>query len=221
MSRTKDPEATRRKILEAAFLEIYRHGFQGASINNIIEAAGITKGALFHHYADKNALGYAVVDHIIGPLLMQRWLDPLRDTERPLAVLKRSFRQTIQQDIDSGHFVLGCPLNNLAQEMSPLDEGFQQRIDALYDTWRRAVADALEAGMQAGTVKEDISAPQVAALVVAAQMGIWGSAKGSRKAALMSQAGEAFCHYLDTLRPSLSELKQTERSVSNKTRRRH
>src|SRR5205823_13721263 len=119
------PEATRGKILSAAFAEFYKHGFQGGSLNHIVQMAGTTKGALFHHFpGGKQELGYAVVDEIIGPILKQRWLDPLTGSADPIADLKRAFRQFVQEDIESGHFVQGCPLNNLAQEMSPLDEGF-------------------------------------------------------------------------------------------------
>ena len=53
MPRVRDPKRTRRKILEASYREFYRHGFQGGSINRIVEAAGITKGALFHHFAEQ------------------------------------------------------------------------------------------------------------------------------------------------------------------------
>jgi TetR/AcrR family transcriptional regulator, transcriptional repressor for nem operon len=197
----KAPEATRRKILTAAFEEFYKHGFQGGSLNHIVEAAGTTKGALFHHFAGKRELGYAVVDEIIGPVVNERWLGPLAGTTDPIAHIKRSFRQFVKADTESGSFVQGCPLNNLAQEMSPLDEGFRKRIDKLYVAWRRSYANALAAGIKAGKVRKNVRASEAAALVVATQMGIWGTGKSSRSRALMLQAGEAVCAYLDSLRP--------------------
>src|ERR1041385_9022753 len=136
----KAPQATRDKILTAAFEEFYRQGFQGGSLNHIVEKAGITKGALFHHFKGKQELGYAVLDEVIGPLLHQRWLAPLTHSHHPIADMKRAFRQYIKEDIESGHFVQGCPLNNMAQEMSPLDEGFRKRIDKLYAAWRKTYA---------------------------------------------------------------------------------
>src|ERR1700748_1892294 len=131
-AKVKNPENTRRKILEAAFMEFYKNGFQGGSLNQIVEAAGITKGALFHHFAGKQDLGYAVVDEIIAPLLQERWLKPLIESTDPITGLQKAFRHFVQQDIGTAHYVQGCPLNTLAQEMSPLDEGFRQRIDRLY-----------------------------------------------------------------------------------------
>jgi hypothetical protein len=44
----------------------------------------------------------------------------------------------------------GCPINNLAQEMSPLDKGFQKRIARICDEWRQSIASALENGIERG-----------------------------------------------------------------------
>jgi AcrR family transcriptional regulator len=196
----KAPDATRRRILEAAFAEFYKNGFQGGSLNQIVEAAGATKGALFHHFTGKRELGYAVVDEVIAPVLEQRWLAPLAASTDPNTDIVRVFRQFVCGDVGSRTYVQGCPLNNLAQEMSPLDDGFRARIDALYCAWRKCYADALAAGIRAGTVRKDVSPEQVAALLVAAQMGIWGSGKSSQKQELMVEACEALCSYLESLR---------------------
>src|ERR1700682_6456939 len=130
----KAPEATRRKLLDAAFAEFFKHGFQGGSLNQIVDAAGATKGALFHHFTGKQDLGYAVVDK---------------------------------------H----------------------------YAAWRKGIAAAIAAGIRARKVKKDASPGNVAALVVASQMGIWGTGKSSRSKELMLQATEGLCEYLDELKP--------------------
>jgi len=56
-STTRAPKETRRRILKAAFGEFYRNGFQGGSLNRIVEGAGTTKGALFHHFEGKALAG--------------------------------------------------------------------------------------------------------------------------------------------------------------------
>jgi AcrR family transcriptional regulator len=199
---TRAPEVTRQKVLNAAFAEFYKNGYQAGSLNQIVEAAGTTKGALFHHFAGgKQEVGYAVVDEIIEPLMKARWLDPLTDSNNPLADVKRAFRRFVKEDIETGAWLQGCPLNNLAQEMSPLNEGFRTRIDRLYATWRQHLAIALSAGIRLGKVRKNISPRNVAALIVAAQMGIWGSGKYSKNEALMVQLSDSLCEYLDQLRP--------------------
>ena len=195
------PEETRHKILMAAFSEFYAHSFQGGSLNRIVAAAGTTKGAIFHHFESKQALGYAVVDDIIGPLLLDRWIDCVRTTEDPIPELQKAFRRYVNEDIASGNWQYGCPLNNLAQEMTPLDSGFHYRINRLYDLWRDVYSRVLERAIQAGTVKASVSPSAAAALIVSAQMGVWGSGKSSRDETVMRQAAQGVCDYLESLRP--------------------
>jgi AcrR family transcriptional regulator len=194
------PQATRRKVLEAAFAEFYAHGFQGGSLNHIVEMAGTTKGALFHHFDGKQELGYAVVDEIIGPLLLERWLDPLENSTDPVPDLQAAFRRFVALDIQTGSWLNGCPMNNLAQEMSPLDDGFYERINRLYDTWRERYAVFVARGVEMGTVKANTNPNNAAAFIVGAQMGIWGSGKSSRNHDVMRQAAEGLCEYLESLR---------------------
>ncbi|MBO6519716.1 MAG: TetR/AcrR family transcriptional regulator [Rhodospirillales bacterium] len=58
-------EATRQNILDAAQNLVLRHGLAGASIDRIISAADITKGAFFHHFPNKAALAEAVIARFI------------------------------------------------------------------------------------------------------------------------------------------------------------
>ena len=198
---TRNSEKTRRQILDAAFEEFYKNGFQGSSINRIVDQAGTTKGALFHHFRGKNDLGYTVVREVIYPHLKERWADPLAKTTDPITDLKRLFRQCMKEEIANGSIVQGCPLNNLAQEMSPLDEKFRKSLEQIYIDWRDCLAAAFARGIKAGTVRKNVSPHKVAAFIVAAQAGIAGTAKNAQSERLMIEAGSALFEYLNSLRP--------------------
>ena len=198
---TRAPEETRRRILNAAFVEFYRTGFQGGSLNHIVDEAGTTKGALFHHFKDKNDLGYAVVEEIIQPRIRASWFDPLADSIDPIADVKYTMRQFVKEEQERGRLVQGCPLNNLAQEMSPLDEGFRRRLEKVYSAWREAMEVAFARGIKAGKVRKAVSPRNAAAFVVAALAGIIGTAKNAQSEELLKQAGEGLFDYLDSLRP--------------------
>jgi AcrR family transcriptional regulator len=198
---SRTPELTRRKLLDAALAEFSVNGFQGGSLSHIAETAGATKGALFHHFASKHDLGYAVLDERIEPLLLKRWLEPLHEATDPLGEMQRGLKCYVDEDIANGWWLQGCPLNNLAQEMSPLDAGFHDRIERLYTRWRQDYRCALERGIGAGTVDPRLDAGNAAAVIVAAHMGIWGSGKSSRSTRVMHQAADGLCAYLDDLRP--------------------
>jgi len=72
--RRKDPEAVRRALLDCAASIAASDGLAAVTVAGVSQAAGVTKGALFHHFANKQALVDAMVDG-----LMQR-LDAALDT---------------------------------------------------------------------------------------------------------------------------------------------
>jgi AcrR family transcriptional regulator len=198
--RTREPEQTRQKILRSAFNEIYRRGFQSASIDRIVSDAGVTKGALYHHFPDKASLGYAVVDDVIRGHLLARWLGPLEEEAGdPLAALQHAFRVR-GKEVQQHEVELGCPLNNLAQEMSPLDEEFRARIEAVFDAWRDGFASTIERAKAAGSVREDVDSRNVAAFLVAAAEGSFGVAKNARSLEMFRANMELLAEYLETLR---------------------
>src|SRR2546423_3152827 len=197
----RSPENTRQRILDVAFDEFYKNGFQGGSLNRIVDDAATTKGALFHHFKGKKHLGHAVVREVIHPHFKQQWSDPLANSTDPITDLKRIFRQGAKRKIADGGLVHGCPLNNLAQEMSPLDEKFRQALEKIYFAWRETMAAAFARGIKAGKVRKDVSPRKVAAFIVAGQAGLAGNGKNSQKEALLLQTSQALFDYLDSLKP--------------------
>jgi AcrR family transcriptional regulator len=57
-------EATRDALLEAARRLFGKQGFNATSLNEIVQEAGVTKGALFHHFSDKEDLFMAVAEAV-------------------------------------------------------------------------------------------------------------------------------------------------------------
>jgi TetR/AcrR family transcriptional repressor of nem operon len=199
--RGRDPDVTRDKLLKAAFEEIYRRGFQAASLDTILARAGVTKGALYHHFPDKASLGYAVVDEVVKGLLLERWgvLEPPSDD--PVTTLQRILRRRAAS-LTPREVELGCPLNNLAQEMSPLDQRFRRGVNATFDIWTEAVAKDLERGQEEGKVRRDLNAGKIAAFVVASIEGSFGLAKGAQSAAMLRSNLEVLSSFLESLRPT-------------------
>jgi TetR/AcrR family transcriptional regulator, transcriptional repressor for nem operon len=199
--RIREPGVTREKLLQAAFEEIYRRGFQAASLDTILARAKVTKGALYHHFPDKAALGYAVVDEVVKGLLLERWLGLLdRFGGDPLTALQRTLRHRAANP-GPHEIELGCPLNNLAQEMSPIDEQFRRVVNATFDAWRDGFAGALERGQAEGSVRRDVDARKVASFVVAAVEGSSGLAKSAQSAAMLRSNLAVLGDFLESLRP--------------------
>ena len=194
--RRRDAALTRQALLEAGFAEIYRHGFRAASVANILKSTRVTKGAFFHHFPTKKALGYAVVDEVIAGMIRAQWVVPLATSRDALATILDEFRKGIDA-LEAAPVNLGCPLNNLAQEMSPLDRGFRRRTQALFEVWVDCFAAALERDRAAGRIRRSVRARETALTLVSQIEGLLSLSKNAQSVAVLRsgwRAMRAFAH---------------------------
>lgn len=176
---TRNPEATRAILLEAAFKEIYEHGFQSASLERILANTKLTKGALYHHFPNKHALGLAVVQELIEGFHHEGMVQPLLDADNPIEAMLAMLDSGLEQ-AQPERLAFGCPINNLIQEMSPLDDGFRQHLQRIVELWHTAIATALKQGQQRGQVRQDVDADEAAIFLVAAFEGAASVAKSTQ-----------------------------------------
>ena len=196
----RNPDQTRRRILEAAFVEMYRNGFQGMRLDEVTAASELTKGALYHHFPNKQALGYAVVDEVIRPMMESIWVQPLRQATDPLQGLLDVIAHMHEAKPSDMMLRYGCPLNNLAQEMSPLDEGFRQRLDRVFSVWHQVISDALRSARSAGLIRNDVDCEETATFVMAAMEGCIGIAKNAQSVERLKACNRGLIQYLLSLK---------------------
>ena len=196
----RNPDQTRSRILEAAFMEMYRNGFQGMRLDEVLKSTDLTKGALYHHFPSKKALGYAVVDEVIIPTMEAVWLQPLKSASDPLAGLVA----VIEQMPDSKPFPemieYGCPLNNLAQEMSPLDEGFRQRLDYAFCVWHDVTQKTLKRAQLQGAIRDDVNCDETATFIMTALEGCIGIAKNAQNIKQLHVCNRELIQFIESLK---------------------
>lgn len=195
----KTPDLTRQKLLEAAFGEIHRNGFQAASLTQILADTGLTKGALYHHFPDKKALGLAVVEEMIRPRLAAMMFDPMAQTSQPLTAMQ-TLLKTKAGENDPWVVTLGCPLNNLIQEMSPVDETFRLHLNSLFQDWVAVMKAALTRGKKSGEVKQEVNAADTAFFIVSALEGCIGMSKNTQSVTAYRGCLAQLGRYLETLK---------------------
>jgi TetR/AcrR family transcriptional repressor of nem operon len=195
--RSRDPERTRQRLLQAAFREIHRSGFQSAGIDAILAATNVTKGALYYHFDSKETLGYAVVEEIIAKLTRDRWLRPMLSEGQPIDILIGVVRRIPARPKDVR---AGCPLLNLAQEMSPLDEQFRKRLESIFLDWQEGVATLLRKGQSQGTVRRDLNPDETASFLVAMIEGYATLAKNAQDTKVWNAGIRNIVEWLRSLR---------------------
>src|SRR5215470_11899837 len=197
--RSRDPERTRERLLQAGYREVYRSGFQSASIDMILAAANVTKGALYYHFESKEALGHAIIDEVVATFLRNGWLLPLQRSEDkdPIDALIDIVQTKPARPRDLNG---GCPLVNLAQEMSQLDEQFRKRLEALFHAWQEGIAMALRRGQSQGTVRRDLVPEETASFLIAMVEGYEVLAKNAQDAKVWNVGIRNIVGWLRSLR---------------------
>jgi TetR/AcrR family transcriptional regulator, transcriptional repressor for nem operon len=199
--RLRNPKQTRQRLLEAAFREVYRHGFQSAGIDTILAATNVTKGALYYHFESKEALGYAIIEEIVATFPRDRWLLPLERSKDkdPIDTLIGIVQAIPARPRD---LKAGCPLVNLAQEMSQLDEQFRKRLERIFKDWQRGIAMALRRGQSEGTVRRDLVPEEIASFLIAMVEGYEVLAKNAQDVKVWNMGVRNIEGWLSSLRAS-------------------
>ena len=199
----RDPETTRADILRAAFDEIYRNGFRGASVNDIVAKTNVTKGAFFHYFPTKSDLGYSIVD-VLKEMTLQRWIRPLVAYKNPVQGIITRFRKIIESTSDED-MALGCTLNNLTQEMSSEDPLFREKLVAVMTLWIDETEKYLKKAQHDGYLKPQVNPRQAAEFVVMVEEGSYALVKNLRDRGLYWSFHDSLKQYLESIseRPSM------------------
>lgn len=195
----RNPDQTRLALLNAAFDEINQHGFQAASLARIINETKVSKGALYHHFPSKLEMGYAVVDELVANSVKEMWITPLNQADNIIDALLSQI-DTVIGKRNEKNICFGCPVNNLAQEMSSIDEGFRERINSIFDLWRTTIDEKLKEGQKNGSVKETISTEASAYFIVAAIEGATSLAKNAKSVEVLRTSLQGLKEHIQTLR---------------------
>ncbi len=191
----RNPEKTRSQILDAAYHVVYRNGFRASSVNDIMAKTGVTQGAFFHYFPTKSDLGYALVDEVLKEMTFDRWTRPLAAYKNPLQGIVSRFR-ILMEALSDEDMALGCPLNNLSQEMSTVDPVFREKINAVLRSWVDETERYLRLAKARGYLKSDVNPRQAAEFIVMAEEGAAGMVKNFRDRRVYWSLYETFRRFI-------------------------
>ncbi len=190
---------TRDRIVEALFQDVRRNGFQGLRADKVIVDLGITKGALYHYFSNKKEIGAAIIDEVLQPMYTAFYVQLNELEGDPVLALQDHLRWQAGICTDD-EAVLGCPLNNLVQEMSPLDEAFRLKLNKIVLKMHHSVTEALRRGQNNGNLQLNFDCDAVAWFYLASMEGAYSMAKVSKNGSVFKRSIQQLIHFLETLR---------------------
>ena len=169
----------REKLLHVGMQVVHERGFGGASVRDIVQAAGVPQGSFTNHFASKEAFGLEVID-----LYFANACDLMRQTLRndDLPPLQR-LRAYIDNGSETGSadsMKNGCLFGNFTAEANDCGEAIRLRVVDAFAEVQAAVAYCLRAAVKAGEIAPSTDCDEVAAFIVASLQGARLLAKAQR-----------------------------------------
>jgi AcrR family transcriptional regulator len=165
--RTHKGRATRDRILGTATTLVFQHGVAGTTLDDVRAAAKVSKGQLYHYFADKDDLIHAVIDRTIQQVLdAQPALADLSSWKAIRSWLDGLVRLQVDRQAEGG-----CPIGGLAGQLAETDEIARRELAAGFDRWEQPLREGLEVMRAQGKLRREADPGRLATATLAAIQG--------------------------------------------------
>jgi TetR/AcrR family transcriptional regulator, transcriptional repressor for nem operon len=168
ISLTARGAATRDRIVHGAADLMYVKGVNATTLDDIREAAGVSKSQLYRHFPDKESLVRAVIA-LRGQQVMERETDRLGRFHTFSGLVRWRNALVAANQLQRGAY--GCALGSMASEVADHDEQARIALVDLFRTWEQLIADGLRRMQAKGTLKPSASPDDLAVGLMAALQG--------------------------------------------------
>jgi TetR/AcrR family transcriptional repressor of nem operon len=190
---------TRDRIVEQSMRLFWEHGYRRTAISDIIGAAGVRSGSLYHFFKTKEELLIAVLEAYLEGLAPQV-MDPAfaasaDPVERIFAVLDGYRRAILMTD-----FRYRCPIGSLALEMQNASDRARALVHRNFSGWRDAIALCVRDA--APSLRDDVDPDSLATFVLTVMEGGVMQATAERAIERYDDSVRHLRAYFDSLKRS-------------------
>ena len=173
----------KKEAILLAGMEIMRgKGYNGTSVKDIVDAAGVPKGSFYNYFVSKEDFALTAVEHAANENLIAAQ-KVLGDTSiNPLLRLASYFEASIQKAC-TAQFKEGCFLGNMCQEMADSSSGLREALDRKMQRLTAEIAKVIEEVFAERGNQRDLQATQTAEFLFNAWEGALMRAKASKSRA--------------------------------------
>lgn len=158
-------ERTKQHIIEKAALFFNKKGYADTSMSDITTATGLTKGAIYGNFENKDELALKVFDYNLS--LLQQGIDAATSRETDaigkLLALIDFYRREYRQVSHRG----GCPVMNAAVEADDNFPALKTRVKAAIRRWKKHIVRIIETGKKQKRIHARVDAEKYAGVLIA------------------------------------------------------
>jgi TetR/AcrR family transcriptional repressor of nem operon len=157
---------TKEHIVEIATRLMHLRGFNNTSVDEVLRESGVGKGNFYYYFKSKEELGYAIIENNLKRFSERVLSNAFENSNDPLTQIDH-FLDIILDLHRQRNCLGGCPMGNMAMEMSDIHEGFRRRFQEIFESWREQVAGALHRVQESGRLTDDIDPTRLAQFIIA------------------------------------------------------
>ncbi len=147
--------SVREQIVDAAFEQFHRHGYNACGVKLITDSAGVPKGSFYNHFESKEALALVVMERY-GET---RHLGELTNEKvTPVTRLRNHFELLAKDIVDYG-YDRGCVYGNFSNEAADHIPTIREGLQQAFDAWSNAVTEAIRKAQEIGEISS-LQAPE-------------------------------------------------------------
>lgn len=162
-------ERTKAYIIEKTSPIFNQKGVAGTSLADITEATGLTKGAIYGNFSDKDAVAIAAFNYNVEQIFNEL---AAFMAQQPTYVGKlKAITHYYRARYATGRLGYGCPMANTATEADDTHPLLHAQVKERYIKWRKGIVRLVQAGIEAGELNTNIDAAKIANIMIATIQG--------------------------------------------------
>ncbi len=157
---------TKYEIIEAASRLMHLRGFNHTSIDDVLRESGVGKGNFYYYFKSKEELGYVIIENNLKRFSEHVTTRAFGNNKDALSQID-DFLDIILDLHRQRNCAGGCPLGNLAIEMSDIHEGFRKKLQGIFEGWRAQLATVLQKAVADGQLTDQAEPTILGQFIVA------------------------------------------------------
>ena len=160
----------RDRILDAGLTVMFRQGYVGAGVREIVAVAPAPQGSFTNHFRSKEEFARAVLDRYFDDL-KRLVAETLGDASRTPRQRLRRYLDIITDRLAKAQFSRGCLIGDFSLEAAPQSEMLRTRLAEIFAEWRTPFAACIAEGQAAGEIAKTFAPEELAEFLLSSWEG--------------------------------------------------
>lgn len=160
----------RDRLLDAGLRVMFRLGYAGTGVRDVVSEAGVAQGSFTNHFRSKEQFAAEVLDRYFVHVraLMALALD---DESVPARERLRRYLEIITGRLEADQWHRGCLIGDFSIEMPGQSEDFRTRLIEIFAIWRQPFARCIKTAQADGSIAADFSPEDLADFLLSSWQG--------------------------------------------------